>query len=111
MLAGQPGAEAWQRRHATHGRRVDLAAANVHAAVAVNSFADGVYASDARGCWPHWSRCRDVAAASANIVTSVSTAFVGTVSDAIDFAGSYWHGIDLIKVMASVTSLSGLVGR
>ena len=52
-----------------------------------------------------------VAAASANIVTSVSTVFVGTVSDAIDFAGNYWHGIDLIKVMASVTSLSGLVDR
>ena len=51
----------------------------------------------------------DVAAASANVVTSVSTVFVGTVSGAMDFAGNFWHGIDLIDVVANVTSLSVLV--
>ena len=51
----------------------------------------------------------DVASASASVVTSVSTVFVGTVSGAMDFVGNFWHGIDLTDVMANVTSLSVLV--
>ena len=61
----------------------------------------------AAGCIGHVAG--DVASVSANVVTSVSTVFVGAGSGELDFAGNYGHGIDLNNVVPTVMSLSAMV--